>query len=173
MDDKAEDWQKWERIKAEKEKASRDSHQESKGNLAYIDPATFTTRKGFTKDPAAFLASGEKSANAGILLGILGLVGEKMFLYLQYSVATANRSSTTLAQNEAALRAIGLVHSIFNTVSLAAPIFAIAAIASAVYYYYKTKKKVLHILISAGITIGIFLLNQWLTTVIINMFQSR
>ena len=174
MENQAEDWGKWERIKAERNKAAIEAEkmQEDKSNLAYMDARNFSVKKGLSSRPEAFLNGGEKMANIGIVLGVLGMIGEKLLLYAAQTIGMSNQEHF-MAENDAALQAIGYVRSSFGFLSSIAPLFAIAAITSSIWYYYKTRKKSWHIIITALITIGIFFLNQWLTTIIVNLFQSK
>lgn len=173
MDDKAEDWQKWKRIKAERDKAAREAvkMQEDKSNLAYIDARSFLVRKGFSSRPEAFLTGGERMANAGIVLAILGVLGDKILEYFKQSIAMAG-SFERRAENDAALRAINYLQSSFQFLVLLAPLLVVGAIASAIWYRHKTKQKVWHIFISASIAIGVVLLDQGLTLLIAKLSQS-
>lgn len=173
MDDKPEDWEKLKRIKAERDKALKESNKlkENPANLSYLDAKSFAAKKGFSTRPEAFLNSGERMASISVILAALGILGDKILEYFKQSVMQAGSANRT-AENDAALRAIGYLQSSFQFLLILAFLLAIAAIASAIWYYYKTKKRVWHIFISAGIAIGIFFLNQGLTLLIAKLLHS-
>lgn len=175
MDNQAEDWEKQRRIKAEKEKAKKEATQlkEDSTNLSFLDANDFAIKKGtLTKNPEAFLNSGEKIVNIGIILGLLGMVGEKVVLYFIQSVGVAQEEHFS-ADNNAAGQALGYLYDSFRFLSFLAPILAIAAGVSAIWYCCKTRKKATHVFISVVIVMVIAVLNQWLTALIANVFHSK
>ncbi len=169
-----EDWEKWRRIKAEKEKAIKDALtlQEDRSNLAFLDAKSFATQKRkLSRNPESYRASGEKLAGISVVLIAVGIIGEKAVLFFMKSIGAANREHF-MAENQATLQALGYLYNLFSFMSLVALLLAIGAIASAIWYRRKANKKVLHIFIAAGATIVAFVLNRWLVVLIANMFHS-
>lgn len=148
MDDTPEDWEEKLRIKAEIEKAERATDKENKGNLAYVDAKSFGEKKGFSRDPEAFLRSGEKASYIGVALALLGCIGAIITALLMKSLSKGGFSG----DKQAVGTAISIIDTLFRFMVYVAPLFAVDAIASAIYYNKKTGKKVTHMIIS-GTTI--------------------
>ena len=159
MDNTPEDWEEKLRIKREIEKAEHANAAEDKGNLAYMDTATFKEKKGFTRDPEAFRRTGERMGNTGIVLVILGFVGAIITALL-----SKGNSSSTSYQSGAIGTAIGILDTIFVVMIYISPILAIDAIASTVMYWKKTGKKSQHMIIT-GVAI--------ITVVVISIFVRK
>ena len=82
MDNEPEDWEKLKRIRAEKEKAARDTIGEDKANLQYLDPKSFAVSSGFTHNIEAYRVGSERISNIALFLMILGVIADALFLFI-------------------------------------------------------------------------------------------
>ena len=148
MDNRAEDWEKQKRIKAEKEKALKESLAEDQANLVYIDPKVFAVKKGFTNNPEAHRVMAEKSSEVCLVLVVLGAVLDAILTILMFRIN--NLGAGAISYIEGAVFYLMLVGPTLITVVMTA--------AEVIAYWQKTGKKLTVPIISAIITVIIFLI---------------
>ncbi len=157
MDNKPEDWEKWRRIKAEKEKASRETLTENKANLQYLDAKSFAVRKGLSRNPEAYRAGSEKISGICLVTIILGAILDAVMTFIMVNLKMGLVDSIPAKIEEFVYLVLVLI-----------PAFAsIVAAIEAVIYSYKTRKKLTGPLINTIITIIIFVAHQKIRELII------
>jgi len=146
MDDTPVDWEKEKRIKAEREKASRQILTEDKSKLAYIDPETFAVKKGFTRDPEGHRVMAEKLSGISLAVIFFGSILDVIFVFI-----TANLHMGLANMIPA------IIEGIIFSLLIMLPIFgSLIASAEIIAYFVKTKKILTVQIINVVITIIIF-----------------
>lgn len=158
MNDEPIDWEKEKRIKAEKEKAEMSMTGESKANLANIDSSAFKNKRGFSSDPDAFYKTGEKFANIGIALAVLGAVGKLATGMILTGALFGGNGGEKRAENSAVATATGIIGSIFFIMLLIALILGTCGIIAGIIYRIKTGKNSWHIIIAGVASVAIAVL---------------
>ena len=157
MDQEPENWEEREKIKAEIKKAEMADDQENKGNLTHLRAEEFAARKGFSREAEDFRRSGEKLSNGATTLAILGLLGAIIIKFVIRGVAGIHAGEAR-ADNEAALRALGVALTVFDILIGAAAVLGVAGVVAVLIYREQTGKNLKHILNASVLSIIIALL---------------
>ena len=167
MDQEPEDWTEKKRIKAEIKKAETANDKENAASLANFEAEIFAQKKsGFTNDPETIRLSGEKFGGIAALFAVLGLIGAVIFKFLIRNIASVH-SGEARADNEAALRALGILEDIFSVMIGISGVVGVAAIIAVIIYRKETgKKNMSHILIASLMAVIIaifwFMISPWI-----------
>lgn len=156
MDNSPEDWEKLQRIKAEREKAAKESTTESKSNLANIDPRTFAVGKGLSYNIEAYRVGSEKISTLVLPLIILGVIADAIFFFI-----------TTHLQMGLIDALPSMIDNAIYVILVVAPaLAAVFAIVEAVIYMKKTGSRLTEPIVNSVITIVIYLVWQSIRLVI-------
>lgn len=157
MDQEPEDWEEREKIKAEIKKAEMAGDQENEGNLAHLRAEEFAAKKGFSRDPEDFRRSGEKLSSIAATLAILGLFGAVIIKFIIKNISSIHASEAR-ADNEAALRALGIALTVFDILIGVAGVLGAAGVVAVVIYHQQTGKNLKHVLSASILSIIIALI---------------
>ena len=151
MDDKNEDWGKWKRIKAEREKALKDVLPDEKANLQFLDAQSFAARKGFSRDPEAYRVGSEKIAGTCLVVIILGVILDILLTFV----------TMNLKMGLADIIPAKIENLVFTLLMAVPALAAVFALIEALVYCFKTRRKLIAPIIESIITILIFVIYWW------------
>ncbi|MBQ3476207.1 hypothetical protein IJH26_01705 [Candidatus Saccharibacteria bacterium] len=160
MDEKTKsEWEKSKRIEEERMKAARNlaNHAESKANQAFLAPEK---ARGFSRDPNVVMASAERMASISIIFTLLGII---FSIFSQIFAIVAEANKLGLAGSGVSM-VLGAVQSIGIGVGA---LTGVIALVCTMIFGRKTHLNVKHIIITAGISVGLiigFYIVQYLIT---------